>query len=169
METYVVRLNSQRPTLKQRAISALFFGGFYFILMFGWRFFWPSPAERYFGLLSIVAETGLISLLYGLGMAFWPPKRPGCKILVDDESITGITEYDGWMKWLAFRRTVSKGKIRTIWEIKGRLGSTGGTGLSERSRLGARMWGFVYLPRSLPEYESLRALAESWRSHEGIG
>jgi hypothetical protein len=167
MDTYLVRPDSPKPTLKQRAIAVLCFGGIYFILMLGWQFFWPTSTERNRGLLTIAVVTGLVSLTWGLGMAFWPRKLPSYKLLVDDESITGVTEYTGWMKWLVMRRTISKGKVRTIWEIKGRLGAPSGMGFSDRkSRLGARMWGFVFLPTTLPDYESLRTLAESWRPRE---
>jgi len=164
MDTYVVRRDSQEPKLKQRAIWIPIFGGIFFMLMFGWKVFWPTSIGRSRGILSIALETGLVSLVWGLLMAYQPRKLPNYMLLVDDESITGVTQYTGWMKWFVMRRTISKGKVRSVWEIKGRLGATGGMGFSERSKWGARMLGFVFLPRSLPEYASLRALAESWRT-----
>jgi len=167
MKTYPVMLNSQKPVLKQRAVSVLYLSGFYFILLFGWKFFWPTSTERNSGLLGTAIETGVVSLLWGLTMAFWPRKFPSYKLLVDDESITSVVEFTGWMKWWVVRRSISKGKVRTIWEIRGKQGMPRGMGFSERSGLSARMWGFVFLPSSLPDYESIKALAESWRSREG--
>jgi hypothetical protein len=171
MDIYVARADSLKRTLKQRAIhraiAVLCFSGIYFILMFGWKFFWPTLTERNRGLFSIAVETGLVSVFWGLAMVFLPRKLPSYKLLVDDGSISGVTEYTGWMKWWVVRRTISKGKVRTMWEIKGRLGLPSGMAFSERrSRFGARMWGFVFLSTTLPDYESLRTLAESWRSRE---
>jgi hypothetical protein len=167
METYIVRPDSQKPTLKQRAVSVLCLSGIYFTLLFGCKFLWPTSSERNHGLLGITIETGVLSLLWGLTMVFWPRRLPSYKLLLDDESITSVLEFTGWMKWWVVRRTISKGKVRTIWEIKGKQGVPRGMGFSERSRLGARMWGFVFVPSNLPDYESIKMLAETWRSREG--
>jgi len=168
METHVFTLNPQEPTLKKRAISVLYLGGTFFVLMFGWKFFWPTSTERNLGVMNIMVEAGIVSLLWGLAMAFYPKRSLNYKLLVDDESITCVMDYTGWMKWLVMRRTIRRGKVRSIWEIRGRLGMPGGMGLSERSRLRAWMFGFVFLPRTLPAYESLRMLAESWRTRDGV-
>jgi len=169
MDTYIVPLNPWKPTLKQRAVVVLLGGGTFFILMFGWKMLWPSMAERNGGIGSVAIEAGIVSLVWTIVTGFWQRKWPNCKLpnyklLVDDESITAVMEYTGWMKWFVARRTISKGKVRSAWEIKGWLGRPGGMGFSERSKLGARMSGFVYLPATLPEYEYLKRLAESWRT-----
>jgi len=169
MDTYIVPLNLRNPTLKQRAVAVLLGGGIFFILLFGRKMLWPTMAERNRGIGSVAIEAGIVSLLWTISMAFlhrkWPNcKLPNYKLLVDDESITAVMEYTGWMKWFVTRRTISKGKVRSAWEVKGRLGRPGGMGFSERSKLGARMSGFVYLPATLPEYEYLKRLAESWRT-----
>jgi hypothetical protein len=166
VETYVVRLNTWKPTLKQRALSVLLLSSMYFALMFAWKFFWPSPYERREGLYGVALEVAIVSLIWGMGMAFWPKKISTCKLLVDERSITSVIEYTGWMKWLVLRKTVSAGKVRIIREVKGRLGAPGGFAVSERSEWGARMWGRVFIPKTLPEYEELKALVESWRARE---
>ena len=97
-------------------------------------------------------------------MTFVQKKFPICKLHVDDQSITSIMEYTGWMKWYKTSKTVSAGKVRTIRETNGRLGGPGGLGASEQSGWGAWMRGGIYIPRTLPEYERLKALVESWRS-----
>ncbi len=53
--------------------------------------------------------------------------------------------------------------VCSIFKIKSAAGLSGGIGISERSVLGARMMGFVYIPKTLPEYDDLKLVAESWR------
>jgi hypothetical protein len=97
-------------------------------------------------------------------MTFTPKKFPtNGKLLVEDQSITSVIEYTGWMKWYKIRKTVSAGKIRTIREIDSRLGAPGGLVASERSGWRAWMLGGIYIPKTLPEYKRLKALVHSWR------
>jgi hypothetical protein len=167
MDTYIVNLDSLKPKPKQKVISAVYLGGMYFVVVFCLKLFWPTPRERSGGLTGIAVEAGFMALLWGFGMAYFSRKSVSSyKLLVDDASITGVTEYRGWMKWLVTRRTIRKGKVRTILSLKDGFGAARGIGISERSKWGARMWGWVYVPSNLPEYEYLRQLAEGWRANE---
>lgn len=164
VETYVFELNKPKPSLKQLTLSVLIMAAVYFVLMFAWNYLWPSRYEARESLYLIALKVGLVSLFWGLGMTFWLPKSPKCKLVVDDQSITSVFEYTGWMKWYKIRKTVSAGKIRTIREINGSFGASGGLAASEQTRLGAWMWGGIYIPKTLPEYERLKALVESWEA-----
>jgi hypothetical protein len=164
VETYVLETNKSRPTLKQRSLSVLFMASAYFVAMFAWTFFWPTPFEAREGLSWMALKAAFIGLFWGVGMTFWSERLPNRKLIVEDESITNVVEYTGWMKWYKIRRTVSAGKVRTIREIKPRLGMPGGLAASERTGFGAWMWGGIYIPKTLPEYEQLKALVESWRT-----
>ena len=167
MDTYVVRLETPRGKLQHKVLAALLFGGTFFVLRFCWSLLSPTSSERGKGLLGLAIEIGVVSLIFGIGMSFFRPRTfPNYKLLVNQDSVTGVTEYTGWMRWLVTRRTVRKGKVRSIFEIHAVPGRPGGIGISERSILGARMWGFVYVPNTLPEYGDLTGLAESWRVAE---
>jgi hypothetical protein len=169
MDTYVIELPSPKRKLKDKALSVLLLGGMYFVLYFSFTLLWPSAAESHRGLLSNATEAGLAALAWGIWMAAFPANpRSAYKLLVNEDSITSEMEYGRWMNWLAPRWTVRKGEVRTIFDVKGRAGKPGGFGVSSRSRLGARMLGFIYVPNTLPDYEYLRRLAESWRSKEQI-
>jgi hypothetical protein len=136
----------------------------YFLILLAWTYLWPSPYEARESLYRIALKVAFISLFWGVGMTFLPKTIPNCKLLVDAQSITGVIEYTGWMKWYKIRKTVSAGKVRTIREINGKLGAPGGLAASERSGWGAWMLGGIYIPKTLPEYERLRALVESWKA-----
>ncbi len=55
---------------------------------------------------------------------------------------------------------VRKGMVRSIFRIPG------GIGVSERSQFGARMLGFLVIPNTLPKFNEVRTLLESWHVGE---
>jgi hypothetical protein len=134
------------------------------------------------GLPSVAVEAGILSLFWALGTVFF--KSAGLssyKLFVDGESITGVSEYTGWMGRLLKRTTIRKGRVQTIFEIKATAFHPGGSGVSERSMLGARMLGWVFLPKDLPELRRATAIrpqrSATWthnaipsitKHHEGV-
>jgi hypothetical protein len=164
MDTYEVKFKSPRANPKYKIIAVLCFAAFFFLLRFGWSVLSSGPSEASRMLPSVAVEIGILSLLWGVAMVvFKPAGLPNYKLLVDGESITGVTEYTGWMARFVKRTTVRKSKVRTILEIKATPFHSGGIGISERSILGARMLGWVFLPKDLPEYNDLRQVVEGWR------
>jgi hypothetical protein len=169
METHVVQIDAPKPSLKNKTAAVLAYGGLFFILWTSWNLLWPSSSQRATGFLSAVIEGLIIAVLWAVSMVFGGPifrTSFSYKLLVDDNSITGVSEGNGWMRWWATRRTIRKGKVRAIFEIPSRFGSSGGVGVSERTILCARLCGFVFLPKSMHEYENLEHLVESWRTSE---
>ena len=169
MDTYVVRIDTPNPRLKIKAAAVLVYGGLFFVSWFSWNILWPTSSEKARGPLSIAIEGGIVALVWAASMVFVGPvfrMSVSYKLLVDDDSMTGVTEGNGWMRWWVSRRTIRKGKVRTIFGIAGRFGNPGDIGVSERSKLGSRLWGFVFLARSMPEYEHLKQVAEGWRASE---
>jgi hypothetical protein len=168
MDTYEIRVESPNPKWKSRLIAALCFAGFFFLFRFGLTLLFPLAFGESRGPRSLAIDIGIWSLVMSAVMAFGRIRTiPNYTLLVDDDSITGVTEYTGWMSWLVFRRTVRRGEVRSIFPIKvrNRAGQSAGIGISERERVfSARMLGFVYVPKTLPQYEQLKHLAESWRS-----
>jgi hypothetical protein len=168
-EYYEVKMKSPRVSPKYKIIAVLCTAAFFFLLRFAWSILSPTPSEITRGLTSVGIEIGILSLVWALGMVFFKPVgRANYKLLVDGESITGATEYSGWIRRFVKRTTVRKSTIRTTFEIKARAFHPGGLGISERSGLGARMWGFVFLPRDLLEFDDLRRLVEGWGSTNGV-
>jgi hypothetical protein len=164
VDTYEVKMKSPRVNPKHKIIAVLCFAAFLFLVRFGWSVLSPAPSEISRGLPRVAIETGMWSLLFALGMVFFrSAPLPNYKLLVDQESMTWGLEYPGWRRWFVRRWTVRKGRVRTIFEIKATAFQSGGLLISERSMAGIRMFGCVFLPRELPEYDDLRRLAEGWR------
>ena len=127
MDTYFVNLESPKFNLKQKVLQVFILGGTFFALSFSWKFFWPDATYRNRGLLSIATEAGLVALVWAFLMVFFAPTwSRKYKLLVGDESITAVVEKTGLKKWFNQEKTVRKGEIRTILELKT------GMGLSER-------------------------------------
>lgn len=160
METYEVDLYS-RPRLRDKVLAVACFGGLFAALVFCADFFWRAPDVAQKPLSSIAIWDGLQGLLWGIGMVFiFSPKTSlKYKLMVDEVSMSG-EQATGWFR---IRKAVRKGMIRSIFPVNGRFGASSGVGVSERSRFGARMLGWVFLPNTLPEFERLRTLAENWR------
>jgi hypothetical protein len=165
MPTYEVRkAGTIKYGWKHRLMSALPFAAILFALRFGWNVLAPSGHGRHWSVVEIVTWSAAVAILSALiPMA---NRVPGYTLLVDDDSVTGVSQYGGLMKWFVSRRTIRPGRVRTIFAVRTTPHHSGGIGVSERSRLGARMWGFVYIPKTLPEFDRLKALVESWRSIE---
>jgi hypothetical protein len=64
-------------------------------------------------------------------------------------------------------REVCLNKVRTFVEKRENLLQDGGMLLSERSRLGTFLWGGVWIPRELPEYEMIKNLVTLRRMTPG--
>ncbi|HEY2861982.1 MAG TPA: hypothetical protein VGJ21_26515 [Terracidiphilus sp.] len=160
MKTYeVMQPGTAKLGTKPRLIGFLVFAA----ILFGLKI----AGNKLFGIrqttLEIVFWCGLVS-----AAGNWVQSRarvPGYTLLANDDSLTGVSRYGQYPSWLATRRTVHRGRVRSIFEIKS--GKIDGLGVSEhQSRFAARMMGFVYLPRSIPEFAELQRLVESWRTPE---
>ena len=166
METYVFESSKSQVSLKRQALSALLFAVVYFFLMLAFNHFWPSPYEKQESVYRIALKVVFISLFWGLAMSFVPKKIPSARLLVYDQSMSFSIEYPKWWKGRKSQKTVSAGKVRTIRETNGGFGGLGGLVASERTGFAAWMFGSVFIPKTLPEYERLKALVESWKTHE---
>jgi hypothetical protein len=164
MDVYEWKTEYQGRKLQHQLIALLCFAGAFFVVWLSWRLISPLPMGRFRGLASMLVEAGIVSLVWASSMVFLRPRsRMEHELQVDDDSITMIIRYSSWMKWPITRKTVHKGRVRTIFEIKAFGGRASGIGISEKGRLGARMRGFVYVPETLSEFERIKCLAESWK------
>ena len=85
--------------------------------------------------------------------------RVPCSVTVDGDSIIG--------KASGGFRKVHRGQIKTIVDWKTNLLRDGGLMVSDRGRFGTFMWGGgLWIPRTLPEYEYLKSVAEMWKAQE---
>jgi hypothetical protein len=77
------------------------------------------------------------------------------KVVVSEESITGVH--------LWFTRSVRKNEVKTVAESEGNVLTAPSLRISKYGRFGTWFWGCIWIPKALPEYESLKKLALSWQ------
>lgn len=85
-------------------------------------------------------------------------KRIPCNITVDGDLIV--------QKGLGGFRKVHRGRIKTIQEWKTNFLRDGGLMLSDRGRFWTFLWGGIWIPRALPEYEYLKRVAKMWKAQD---
>jgi hypothetical protein len=76
-------------------------------------------------------------------------------LVVSDDSITVV--------YPTSEKTVRKAEVKTVSETRGNTLRGGALRISKYGRLGTWFWGCIWIPKALPEYESIKALALSWR------
>jgi hypothetical protein len=86
-----------------------------------------------------------------------PPAR--VSILVERDRVALLYQNAESTSWIP-QMAVRKGMVRSIFRIPG------GIGVSERSQFGARMLGFLVIPNTLPKFNEVRTLLESWQVGE---
>ena len=139
----------RRSTLRVLYLAGLF-ATIHFLLGFVWH---GSGASSVIGNLIQSMVTGVLFALVFF-FAFLKPNM-NYDLIVSDESISAVHPW--------FDRGVRKGEVRTVVETAGNALTPAALRLSKFRRIGTFLWGCVWIPRALPEYESIKALAESWK------
>jgi hypothetical protein len=86
---------------------------------------------------------------------FWSGPEPGFNLEVDDIEIRVVR--DGSVK-----QKVSRDRIRCVREWSGNIFRRPMLVISEHGPVGMRFLGFIAVPKSLPEYEQVKAHAFGW-------
>lgn len=80
--------------------------------------------------------------------------------MVSDDCITVVSP--------SREQTLRKDEIKSVTEIEGNAFRVAGLEISKYGRFGRRLWGGMLIPKALPEYESVRSLALSWKPTTSI-
>ena len=168
MQIYEANLAPPRQTLWIKAVVAISCAALFFCLRFGWSLIRPPDDELNMSLASRAIDTAIMSLIWGTLMAFLPRRWLGMsgnwQVAVDEDSIASSIVHGDTPNFLKSKNMVHKGKIRSIFEVRGWRGNLKGIGISERSELVAKMTAFVFVPAALDEFDDVRLLAESWKA-----
>ena len=82
-------------------------------------------------------------------------------LVVSDDCITAV--------YPNREKSLRKNEIRSVTEIEGNFFRVAGLEISKYGRFGTRLWGgCILIPKALPEYESVRSVALSWRHPTSI-
>ena len=116
---------------------------------------WPGPSSE--SVLRATISGAVWAAAFTLAVSKFGSKLGlHYDLVVSEDEITA--------KYAIAFKTVHKGKVRTILERGRWLLNRPGIVASERGQLGAWLWGGVFIPQDLPEYERLRETILSWKA-----
>lgn len=104
----------------------------------------------------LAGEAVLAGLMFAFVMTAFSERNLRYKVIVSDDSITAVH--------LWFRHSVQRKCVRSVVETRGNALTAPALRISKHGRFGMFLWGSVWIPRSLPEYESIRSLALNWKA-----
>ena len=145
-------------------VVALCISALWFVVHLVW---WASRQPR----MELFWE----SAFFGIGMSAVLTFSSGfgrgivarCTLQVDSDSVTELIEMGEPGRTM--RRSVRRGRVRSIFVKRGLFGRPGRIGVSEKSGFGAWLSGYVYVPDTLEKFWEIKLLVESWREPETSG
>ena len=102
-----------------------------------------------------LVQAVITGILFAVGMVAFSNRNLSYKIVVTDDSIKAIHPW--------FERSVQKDRVKTVAETRGNALLAPSIRISKYGPIGTWLWGCVSIPKSLPESESIRDLALSWK------
>lgn len=154
MTTYQVTPELAGWSFKRKTLSLLWMAGLFAGLEIAFDFLFPSLSSSV--LWWKVIEAVISGFIFSVLMEAFFKRKLGYKVIVSNDRITAVHPW--------FERSVEKNCIRTIMETRGNPLTAPALRISKHGRLGMFLWGYVSIPKALPEYESIRALAMSWKT-----
>jgi hypothetical protein len=165
LEIVPVPIKVQR---KHRIIFVTLQAAFWTLCMFLWIYLRHRSGSHPSDWTALTLSCALAGIIYGLLMYFLPiqklfrgKKNPPARvsIMVERDRVALSYQNSESTSWIP-QMAVRKGMVRSIFRIPG------GIGVSERSQFGARMLGFLVIPNTLPKFNEVRTLLESWQVGE---
>ena len=152
--TYHVTAEMAGFSWQRSMLRVVYLAGLAATSRFLFDFPWHGPGSR-----SIVSSVihGVVTAAFLALFFFFAWLRPNMNydLIVSDESISAVHPW--------FDRCVRKGEVRTVIEAAGNALTPPALRVSKFGRIGTFLWGCVWIPKALPEYETVKALAESWK------
>lgn len=155
MKTYNVTPELVGFSRKRKLLDVLI-GAVLFVLLevlFQWRSFFSNSPHR---LSPIMVNAAISGVIYAGVDAVFIERRFTYEIVVTDDCIAAIGP--------GVKRSVRKNELKTISESEGNFFVGPGLRISKHGPFGTWFWGSIWIPKTLPEYESVRALVLSWQS-----
>jgi len=166
MDLYEFKIGSERLPLRRRVLAAVVVALCLSALWFVVHLVLPGSRESRMELLGESAFFGIgMSAFFTFGPGFGRDIVARCTLQVDSDSMTELIEFGEPLRTI--RKSVRRGRVRSIFVPWRFFGRPRGICVSEKSGLGARLSGYVYLPKTLEKFEEIRSLAESWRGRGG--
>lgn len=101
-------------------------------------------------------------VVLGVWFAFSPFRygspQGGGSVIIGDDFIESHTHYNGFT---LKKKRMTREKIKFILENKR------GLCVMDRGKFAARMLGFIFIPRTMPEYQEIKSILSGWAPVQG--
>ncbi|MGH9739908.1 MAG: hypothetical protein ACRD4X_15170 [Candidatus Acidiferrales bacterium] len=119
------------------------------------HYVWPSTVGAP-NTLSDLVNSADFGLVFSWIAIFFVRKQSSCEILVSDDSIA--------VRRAFFTHRIRKSEMKTVVDTPGRFLSEPGLRILKDGGFGAWVWGGIWIPKALPDYEHIRNFALSWKN-----
>ncbi len=153
VKTYDVTADLAGMSRKRKALRFFSLAGVFVAIEIALRRFWPSLSSG--PLLEDLIQAVITGILFAVGMTAFYKRNLSYTIVVTDDGIKAIHPW--------FERSVQKDRVKTVVETEGNALVVPSLRISKYGKFGTFLWGCVSIPKTLPDYESIRDLALSWK------
>jgi hypothetical protein len=154
MRTYHVTCELVGFSRKHKLLRGLLVAGLYVALNMAFSLLWPSWMSSSHVSGEFV-EAVLGGAIFALLFVAFIKRNLNYKVVVSDDCITAV--------YPRYERSVRKNEVKTVAESDGNVLTPPSLRISKYGRFGTWFWGGIWIPRALPDYESVRNLALSWK------
>jgi hypothetical protein len=160
MQSYPVTSEMAGYSRKRILLRILFDAGFFAASQILFQVIWPDSIKfgRLSGFIIIAAISGLVfALMFEPISLKW---NFPYTLIVFDDCITAQHPFS--------EKSVRKDEVKRVTEVNGSAFHGAALQISKYGRLGTWLWGSIWIPKALPEYESVRDLALSWKGSSKV-
>jgi hypothetical protein len=143
----------------KRKVFRILLGGASFAVLWAicFQLLFPNPTR---GLSASLVDVVTIGVIWaGLDAVLFMKRRFTYDVVVTDDLIAIGPRP---------KRLIRKDEVRTVSECDGNFLVAPGLRISKYGSIGTWFWGGIWIPKTLPEYESVKSLALSWQSRARI-
>jgi hypothetical protein len=155
MKSYSVTSGMAGYDVKRRALRVLFAAGSFAVFQILMEEIWPSRTKMLSTVGIIAAAVGgvVFALLFEITFVrrFYP-----YTLVVSDDCIAAVFPHS--------ERTVRRAEVRTITETNGSAFHTAALWISKHGRLGTWFWGCIWIPKTIPDFDSIKTLVLTWKT-----
>jgi hypothetical protein len=154
MKTYNVTPELAGISGKRKLFQSLLGGAsFAVIFVIVSQLLFPEPSRDLSAIFADALAIGVISA--GLDAVFFMKRRFTYDVVVSDDFIAIGPR---------LRQLVRKDEVRTVSESDGNFLVAPGLRISKYGSIGTWFWGGIWIPKTLPEFKSVKDLALSWKN-----
>jgi hypothetical protein len=157
VNTYQVTSELAGFSVKRQLLRGFFTAGLSAASEIITNMLWPSMASGHVleDVLEDIIAVGISSIIFAFWFVKFTKRNLNYRVVISDDCITAVHPL--------YERSVRRNEVKTVVESSGSFWTAPSLRISKYGRLGTWFWGGIWIPRALPEYDSVKNLALSWQ------